>query len=47
MYNTWQTKKMQKLKFIDPITKKEATANWSDLIAYIRPKMTLFVSLTN
>ena len=24
---------MQKLKFIDPVTNKEVTARWSDLIA--------------
>ena len=29
----WQTKKMQKLKFTAPITNKEVTAKWSDLIS--------------
>ena len=31
--NNWQTGKMQKLKFADPITNKEETAKWFDLIA--------------
>ena len=32
IYNNWQTDKMQKLKFTDPITNKEVRANWADLI---------------
>ena len=31
--NNWQTEKMQKLKFIDPVTEKEVIAKWSDLVA--------------
>ena len=27
----WQTEKMEKLKFTDPITSKEVTAKWSNL----------------
>ena len=31
--NNWQTEQMQKLSFTDPITNKEVTGKWSDLIA--------------
>ena len=33
IYKNWQTEKIQKVKFSDPITTKEVTANLPDLIA--------------